>query len=135
MKISHVCLVVATLFISCTGEALAKGVYKYGSWQIGAGGNLIAGVGNADCSTQPGPILVLWQSYDGTDACVTVTNTGRTDFDVDLTDSSGNVKEMTVAVGNTGAICVADAQSADIRNGFPNCSAVWHVDHFQPTPP
>lgn len=93
-----------------------------------AGGFTIGGPGTT--SLAAAAVQAVYTDASGNvDACVTISNTGRSAVRVDLT-GSGNVT-ADVAAGATRALCTEEVELIELTClgvGTANCTTQWRVD-------
>ena len=135
-------LFVTLMVLTSTGNSMAQSLKDQGTWQLGAGGNTIAGPGVTtlcDFEQPSGNVTSVWRTAsqsEAIDVCATVKNLGTRDILIDLSALSGSGITTTVQPGTTRAICRFAtlrlrilAAGGDDRARRP-CLAVWRVDQF-----
>ena len=122
MRYATKAMLAAALTLSLGSPALAAAPVA-----LAAGGRTIAGPGNVIVAKTT--MATLMSNYFGNDACVTVVNTGATDFTLGTAGAGTN--SIDVPAHQSAALCqpamtgatltCSGAQSGD-------CKAVWRVD-------
>ena len=88
--------------------------------------NTVAGPGTTPIAAS-GTERIFLHPSNGSDLCVTVTNTGKVPVDVNVTGATSPTGS--VSVGATEAVCADDVTQIDLVCTQPNdCAAQWRVD-------
>jgi hypothetical protein len=88
--------------------------------------NTVAGPGTTPIAASATERVFIHPS-NGSDLCVTVTNTGKVPVDVSVTGASSPTGS--VSVGATEAVCADDVTQVDLTCAqASDCAAQWRVD-------